>query len=132
MLREQFGVSNAEPARWWAIHRSTDAPEAADRLPLRGNRLRGWLRRFSTAGLAGGGDGQPRWPAEPAGRSTTSASRRLWREEGLRVPPAPARKKRLTRLGVAVGAMFTDVRTYLGDGLPVRQTADGRTLKMLN
>ncbi len=48
--------------------------------------------------------------------------RRMWREEGLRVPQR-RRKKRLIGVGAAVGAMS-----------PTRPntTADGRTIKMLN
>lgn len=66
--------------------------------------LRAWLRRFSTD--------RPRWGWRRAAKMARRAGwqvnnkriRRLWREEGLRVPQR-RRKKRLTGIGVAVGAM---------------------------
>jgi hypothetical protein len=58
--------------------------------------------------------------------------RRLWREEGLRVPQR-RRKKRLTGVGVVVGAM-SPIRPNVIWALDFQfdTTADGRTLKMLN
>ena len=58
--------------------------------------------------------------------------RRLWREEGLRVPQR-RRKKRLTGIGVAVGAM-SPIRPNVIWAMDFQfdTTADGRTLKMLN
>ena len=66
--------------------------------------LRAWLRRFSTD--------RPRWGWRRAAKMARRAGwqvnnkriRRLWREEGLRVPQR-CKKKRLTGIGVAVGAM---------------------------
>ena len=80
--------------------------------------------------LAGDGDGQPKWPAAPAGRSTTSI-RRLWRDEGLRVPQR-RRENRLTGIGVALGAM-SPIRPNVIWAMDFQfdTTADGRTLKML-
>jgi putative transposase len=68
------------------------------------NELRSWLRRFSTD--------RPRWGWRRAAKMARRAGwrvndkriRRLWREEGLRVPQR-RRKKRLTGIGVVVGAM---------------------------
>ena len=60
------------------------------------------------------------------------AIRRLWREEGLRVPQR-RRKKRLTGVGVVVGAM-SPIRPNVIWAMDFQfdTTADGRTLKMLN
>ncbi len=58
--------------------------------------------------------------------------RRLWRAEGLRVPQR-RKKKRLTGIGVAVGAM-SPIRPNVIWAMDFQfdTTADGRTLKMLN
>src|ERR1700712_5744520 len=58
--------------------------------------------------------------------------RRLWREEGLRVPQR-RRKKRLTGIGVAVGAM-SPIRPNVIWAMDFQfdTTADGSTMKMLN
>jgi putative transposase len=58
--------------------------------------------------------------------------RRLWREEGLRVPQR-RRRKRLTGIGVAVGAM-SPIRPNVIWAMDFQfdTTADGRTVKMLN
>jgi putative transposase len=54
---------------------------------------------------------------------------RLWREEGLRVPQR-RKKKRLTSIGVAVGAM-PPIRPNIIWAMDFQfdTTADGRTLK---
>jgi putative transposase len=55
----------------------------------------------------------------------------LWREEGLRVPQR--RKKRLTGIGVVVGAMSPIRPTVIwAMDFQFDTTADGRTIKMLN
>ncbi|MDT5066725.1 MAG: putative transposase [Mycobacterium sp.] len=83
-------------------------------------------------GLAGGGDGPPRWLAGRAGRSTTSASAGCGgrRACGSR---SDAKKKRLTGIGVAVGAK-SPIRPNVIWAMDFQfdTTADGRTLKMLN
>ena len=58
--------------------------------------------------------------------------RRLWREEGLRVPQR-RKKKRLTGIGVAMGAM-SPIRPNVIWAMDFQfdTTADGRTVKMLN
>ena len=56
------------------------------------------------SGRAGGGDGQPRMARRAGWQVNNKRIRRLWREEGLRVPQR-RKKKRLTGIGVAVGAM---------------------------
>lgn len=94
--------------------------------------LRVWLRRFSTD--------RPRWGWRRAAKMARRAGwqvndkriRRLWREESLRVPQR-RREKRLTRIGVAVGAM-SPIRPNViwAKDFQFDTTADGRTLKLLN
>ena len=94
--------------------------------------LRAWLRRFSTE--------RPRWGWRRAAKMARRAGwqvnnkriRRLWREEGLRVPQR-RKKKRLTGIGVAVGAM-SPIRPNVIWAMDFQfdTTAEGRTLKMLN
>lgn len=57
---------------------------------------------------------------------------RLWRDEGLRVPQR-GKKKRLTGIGAAVGAMCPIRPNVIwAMGFQFDTTADGRTIKMLN
>ena len=94
--------------------------------------MRAWLRGFSTD--------RPRWGSRRAAKMARRAGwqvnnkriRRLWRDEGLRVPQR-RKKKRLTGIGVAVGAM-SPIRPNViwAMGFQFDTTADGRTLKMLN
>ncbi len=94
--------------------------------------MRAWLRRFSTD--------RPRWGWRRAAKLARRAGwavnnkriRRLWREEGLRVPQR-RRKKRLTGIGLAVGTM-SPIRPNVIWAMDFQfdTTADGRTLKMLN
>lgn len=131
MLRERFGVSQRRACTVVGIHRSTmrltPAPitdEEAD--------LRAWLRTFSTD--------RPRWGwrraavmARKAGWAVNNKRvRRLWRDEGLRVPQR-RRKKRLTGIGTAVGAMCPIAPNVIwAMDFQFDTTADGRTIKMLN
>ncbi len=101
-------------------------------MPTEEAELRAWLRRFFTD--------QPRWgwrrAAKMARRTGWKANnnriRRLWREEGLRVPQR-RRKKRLTGIGVAVEAM-SPIRPNVIWAVDFQfdTTADGCTLKMFN
>ena len=103
VLRDRFGVSERRACTVVGIHRSTmrlrPSPVTAEE-----GELRAWLRRFSTD--------RPRWgwrrAAKMARRAGWQANnkriRRLWRDEGLRAPQR-RKKKRLTGIGVAVGAM---------------------------
>jgi putative transposase len=130
-LRERFGVSERRACSVVGLHRSTmrltPAPVTTEEAELRA-----WLRRFSTD--------RPRWgwrrAAKMARRAGWKANnkriRRLWREEGRRVPQR-RRKKRLTGVGVAVGAM-SPIRPNVIWAMDFQfdTTADGRTLKMLN
>jgi len=94
--------------------------------------LRAWLREFSTD--------RPRWGWRRAAKMARRAGwkvnnkriRRLWRDEGLRVPQR-RRKKRLTGIGVQIGAMCP-IRPNVIWALDFQfdTTADSRTLKMLN
>jgi O-acetyl-ADP-ribose deacetylase (regulator of RNase III) len=90
--------------------------------------LRAWLRKFSTD--------RPRWGWRRAAKMARRAGwrvndkriRRLWREEGLRVPQR-RRKKRLTGVGVAVGAM-SPIRPNVIWAMDFQfdTTADGRNI----
>ncbi|STZ42252.1 integrase catalytic subunit [Mycolicibacterium gilvum] len=131
MLRERFGVSERRACTVVGLHRST-MRLAPPPMTTEEAELRAWLRRFSTD--------RPRWgwrrAAKMARRAGWKANnkriRRLWREEGLRVPQR-RRKKRLTGIGVAVGAM-SPIRPNVIWAMDFQfdTTADGRTLKMLN
>ena len=131
VLCERFGVSQRRACTVVGIHRSTmrlSPPQVtAEEVELRAS-----LRRFSTD--------RPRWGWRRAAKMARRAGwqvnnkriRRLWREEGLRVPQR-RRKKRLTGIGVAVGAM-SPIRPNVIWAMDFQfdTTADGRTLKMLN
>ena len=131
VLRERFGVSERRACTVVGLHRSTmrltPSPITAQEAELRA-----WLRRFSTD--------PPRWGWRRAAKMARRAGwqvnnkriRRLWREEGLRVPQRRT-KKRLTGIGVAVGAM-SPIRPNIIWAMDFQfdTTADGRTLKMLN
>ena len=131
VLRERFGVSERRACTVVGIHRST-MRLAPPPLSTEEAELRAWLRRFSTD--------RPRWGWRRAAKMARRAGwtvnnkriRRLWREEGLRVPQR-RKKKRLTGIGVVVGAM-SPIRPNVIWAMDFQfdTTADGRTLKMLN
>lgn len=108
-----------------------DAPDAAPTTTQEAE-LRAWLRKFSTD--------RPRWGWRRAAKMARRAGwkvnhkriRRLWREEGLRVPQR-RKKKRLTGVGVAVGPM-SPIRPDVIWAMDFQfdTTADGGTHKMLN
>ena len=95
-------------------------------------RLREFLIAFSRQ--------RPRWGWRRATKAARRAGwavndkriRRLWRDEGLRVPTR-RRKKRLTGIGTHVGAMCP-IRPNVVWALDFQfdVTVDGRTLKLLN
>ena len=131
MLRERFGVCERRACKVVGIHRSTQRltpPTVTDDEA----ELRAVLRRFATQ--------RPRWrwrraakQARRQGRKVNDKRvRRLWREEGLRVPQK-RRKKRLSGVGVHVGAMCP-IRPNVLWALDFQfdTLADGRTIKMLN
>ena len=131
MLLARFGVSQRRACNVVGIHRSTmrlaPPPVSDDEAELRA-----WLRKFST--------NRPRWGWRRAAKMARRAGwrvnnkrvRRLWRDEGLRVPQR-RRKKRLTGIGVQVGAM-TPIRPNVVWALDFQfdTTAEGRQIKMLN
>ena len=131
MLRDRFGVSERRACTVVGLHRSTMRLTPPP-ITTEEAELRAWLRRFSTD--------RPRWGWRRAAKMARRAGwqvnnkriRRLWREEGLRVPQR-RRKKRLTGIGVAVGAM-SPIRPNVIWAMDFQfdTTADGRTLKMLN
>ena len=131
MLLDRFGVSQRRACTVVDLHRSTmrlAPPPISDHEA----ELRAWLRKFSTD--------RPRWGWRRAAKTARRAGwtvnnkriRRLWRDEGLRVPQR-RRKKRLTGIGVQVGAMCP-IRPNVIWAMDFQfdTTADGRTLKMLN
>lgn len=131
MLRERFGVSQRRACRVVGQHRSTQrlVPPAATDDDVE---LRAWLRAFAKR--------RPRWGWRRAAKAARREGhqvndkriRRLWREEGLRVPQR-RRKKRLNGIGTHVGAMSPIVPNALwACDFQFDVTADGRTLKMLN
>jgi putative transposase len=109
VLRERFGVSERRACTVVGLHPSTmrlTPPPITTEEP----ELSTWLRKFSTD--------RPRWGWRRAAKMAPRAGwqvnnkriRRLWRDEGLRVPQR-RKKKQLTGIGVAVGAMSRFVRT---------------------
>jgi putative transposase len=131
MLRDRFGVSERRACVVVGQHRSTQqlTPPV---IPDDEQRLRGFLREFAQQ--------RPRWGWRRAAKAARRAGwqvndkriRRLWRDEGLRVP-VKKRKKRLTGIGTHVGAMCP-IRPNALWALDFQfdTTSDGRTLKMLN
>jgi len=131
MLRERFGVSERRACRVTGQHRSTErlAPLSPDDEE---QRLRAWLRAFSTQ--------RPRWgwrrAAQAARRDGWRVNekriQRLWRLEGLKVPYRK-RKKPHRGIGTAVGAMCPIAPNALWAlDFQFDTTVDGRILKLLN
>jgi putative transposase len=131
VLRDRFGVSERRACSVVGQHRSTqrlDPPVIDDDE----QRLREFLRDFARR--------RPRWgwrrAAKDAGRAGWQVNdkrvRRLWRDEGLKVP-YKRRKKRLTGIGTHVGAMCL-IRPNALWALDFQfdVTVDGRTIKLLN
>ena len=131
MLLDRFGVSQRRACVVVGVHRSTmrlvPPPITTDEAELRA-----WLRKFSTD--------RPRWGWRRASKTARRSERkvnnkrirRLWRGEGLRVPQR-RRKKRLTGVGVNIGAMCP-IRPNIVWAMDFQfdTTADGRQLKFLN
>jgi putative transposase len=131
MLRERFGVSERRACKVVGIHRSTQRlappPVTEDEAELRA-----FLRRFSTQRLRWGWRRAAKEARRQGRRVNDKRIRRLWREEGLHVPQK-RRKKRLSGVGVHVGAMCP-IRPNLLWALDFQfdTLANGRTIKMLN
>ena len=131
VLRERFGVSQRRACRVVGQHRSTERlpPPVIDDHE---RRLREFLINFSRE--------RPRWGWRRGAKAARRAGwvvndkcvRRLWREEGLRVPRR-SRKKRLAGVGTQVGG-FCPIQPDVVWALDFQfdTTACGRTLKLLN
>jgi putative transposase len=130
MAGDRFGVSERFACRILGQARSTQRRAALEPVDTE-ERLRAWLRVFATA--------RPRWGwrraaaglAAEGWRVNHKRVRRLWREEGLRVPHR-ARKRPLRGQGVV--GQFCPIRPNVLWALDFQfdQTADARTLKLLN
>lgn len=131
MLQTRFDLSERRACRIAGQHRSTQR-----RVPVRGqgdDALRSELRTFAR--------GHPRWGYRKAwatlrqGGWTVNRKRvqRLWREEGLRVPPQRHKRQRLgesTRPAQRLRAERPNQVWALD--FQFDQTANGRLLKLLN
>jgi putative transposase len=131
LLTERFGVSERHACEVVGQPRSTQRLPAP--VPSEDEEhLRAFLRNFSVE--------RPRWgwrraadAARDAGwRANNKRIDRLWRDEGLRVP-YKKRKRPLRGTGLLVGAMCP-IRPNIvwALGFQFDQTADGRTIKLLN
>jgi transposase InsO family protein len=131
VLIDRFGVSQRHACRVVGQHRATqrNAPSAPSDDEMA---LRAWLRAFALS--------RPRWGWRRAAvmargqgwRVNNKRIQRLWRSEGLKVPYRK-RKKPLRGHGVVMGAMCP-IRPNVLWALDFQfdQTANGRTLKLLN
>ena len=131
MLLARFGVSQRRACDVIGAHRSTmrlaPPPITSEEIELRA-----WLRKFAVS--------RPRWGWRRAAKMARRAGwkvnnkriRRLWRAEGLRVPQRH-KKKRLTGIGINVGAMCP-IRPNIVWAMDFQfdTTADGRQIKFLN
>lgn len=131
MAVSRFGVSQRRACRIVGQPRSTQrlpkpVPSDAEQ------RLREWLRTFAVE--------RPRWGWRRAAKTlrregqhvSDSRIKRLWRDEGLRVP-ARKRKKRLSGVGAGVGSfcpIAPDV-VWAAD-FQFDRTANGCRIKLLN
>ncbi|BBY41355.1 transposase [Mycobacterium mantenii] len=130
-MRDRFGVSERRACTVVGIHRSTMRLTPAP-ITTEEAELRAWLRRFSTERPRWGWRRAAKMARRPGWQVNNKRIHRLWRAEGLRVPQR-RRKKRLTGIGVAVGAM-SPIRPNAIWAMDFQfdTTADGRILKMLN
>lgn len=131
MLQSRFGVSQRRACHVVGQHRST---QRLGPPPITNNEaeLRAFLRAFSKS--------RPRWGWRRAAKAARREGwvvndkriQRLWRSEGLRVP-YKKRKKRLTGIGTAVGAMCPIRPNVLwAMDFQFDATIDGRPVKLLN
>ena len=119
------GSRSAEPAPWWACTLHHAFGPAADQ--LRGGRVAGLAAR-SHRPARWDGAGQPRWPAERAGPSTTNASAGCGARKacGSRSAAEEAVDRHRCRCR---GDVADTPERDLGDGLQFDTTADSRTPK---
>lgn len=130
MLEESFGVSQRRACAVVGQSRSTQRLAPPDHRA--DEQLRAFLRTFAVQ--------HPRWGwrrahdalSDSGHRVNHKRVQRLWREEGLKVPYRK-KKRRLTGIGVAVGAM-RPIRPDVVWAMDFQfdQTSDGRMLKFLN
>ena len=130
-LEDVFGVSQRRACNVVGQPRSTQ--RLAVPVPTPDELLvSAWLRAFSKR--------RPRWGWRRAAKGLRREGwqindkkvRRLWRDEGLRVPQK-RRKKRLTGVGARVGAMSLIAANALwAMDFQFDTTSDGKTLKILN
>jgi putative transposase len=130
-LEDVFGVSQRRACR------VVGQPRATQRLvppkpSSEEQQIREWLRAFAKR--------RPRWGWRRAAKGLRREGwqvndkkvRRLWRDEGLRVPQK-RRKKRLTGIGARVGLMSLLCPNALwAMDFQFDTTVNGRTLKLLN
>lgn len=131
MAQTRFGVSERFACRAVGQHRSTQRLPAPV-VPDDESAIREHLRAFAKR--------RPRWGWRRAATDLRANGydinnkrvRRLWRDEGLRVP-TKRKKKRLTGVGTHVGAMTPIVPNALwAMDFQFDQTIDGRQVKLLN
>ena len=131
MLQERLGLSQRRACQIVGQHRSTQRHEPAEADPDRDLRAR--LRRFAK--------GHPRWGYRRAHAVlpreghvvNRKKTQRLWREEGLRVPPKRRKRQRL-------GTSTTPCERLRAEGpdhvwaldYQFDVTATGRTIKILH
>ena len=131
VLQDVFGVSQRRACAVVGQHRSTQRHQPKPP-PDDDEQIRVELREFAVK--------RPRWGWRRAANHLRRSGRvvnnkrvrRLWREEGLRVPQRK-RKKRATGIGVLVGAMCP-IRPHAIWALDFMfdRTIDGRQVKILN
>jgi putative transposase len=131
MLRDRLGVSERWACRVVGQHRSTERYE-----PARAEddaALRAELRKFSAE--------RPRWGYRRAHHRLRQQGweinrkrvQRLWREEGLRVPQRTRKRRRLGESTVPAQRLRAQRPNQVwAFDFQFDQTADGRTLKLLN
>jgi putative transposase len=131
MLCDRLGVSERWACRVVGQHRSTQRQEpvrAADDAALRSE-----LRKFSAD--------RPRWGYRRAHHHVRELGwdvnrkrvQRLWREEGLRVPPRRRKRRRLGDSTVPAQRLRAERPNQVwAFDFQFDQTADGRVLKLLN
>ena len=131
MAQTRFGVSERFACRAVSQHRSTQRSPAPSP-PDDEQQIREHLRSFANK--------RPRWGWRRAATDLRAHGyqinnkrvRRLWRDEGLRVP-TKRKKKRLTGVGTHVGAMSPICPNALWAlDFQFDQTIDGRQVKLLN
>ena len=131
VLENEFGVSQRRACRVTGQHRSTQRLEPPERTAEE-DQIRAHLRDFARR--------RPRWGWRRAAKDlrrnghqiNNKRVRRLWREEGLRVP-TKKRKKRLTGVGTHVGPMSPIAPNALWAlDFQFDATIDGHQVKLLN